>query len=103
MADSCQFDFRIKFYVLELDTIPLATLPTTTTMPTTSSDIARASTTPAAAATDYVTRIIDTFEISHSDISYRAEGNANIVLAMPQRCQVLRLLKNPKRLFDCFV
>lgn len=55
-------------------------------------------------ATDYVTHPIDTFDISRSDMEYRAEGNANIVLALPHRCQVLRLPKILKRyfLFLCF-
>lgn len=48
-------------------------------------------------ATGYVTRIIDSFDVGHNDLEYRAEGNANIVLAIPQRCQVLRLPKLTKR------
>lgn len=48
-------------------------------------------------ATGYVTRVIDSFDVGRNDMEYRAEGNANIVLAIPQRCQVLRLPKLTKR------
>lgn len=43
-------------------------------------------------------RELDMFDVQHFDVNYRAEGDANIVLALPQRHQVLRLPKS-KRLF----
>lgn len=44
----------------------------------------------------YGLREINTFDAHHSNINYRAEGNANIVLALPLRCQVLRLPKSKR-------
>lgn len=108
MADNGQLDFRLKIYVLELS----SQISTTMTSPSPSPQLPTSamaaagtnSTLPAAAdVTDYVIqRTIDTFEISRNDIEYRAEGNANIVLSIPKRCQVLRLPKKSKRLFDSF-
>lgn len=69
--DGQQLDFRLRIHTLKLATT----------------------------ATGYVTRIIDSFDVGRNDLEYRAEGNANIVLAIPQRCQVLRLPKIAKR-FD---
>lgn len=45
---------------------------------------------------DYGVREISTFDVHHSEINYRAEGNANIVLALPLLCQVLRLAKSKR-------
>lgn len=109
MADNSQLDFRLKIYVLELNSAPKTMAQASTiTSPspptaTTTTTVAIKAATAAVSVTDYVTRTIDTFNISRNDIEYRAEGNANIVLAMPQRCQVLRLPKKSKRLFDYFV
>lgn len=75
MANDGRFDFRLRITSLELMTT----------------------------ATDYVTHPIDMFDISQNDMEYRAEGNANIVLALPQRCQVLRLPKMLKRYFLFFL
>lgn len=71
MANNGQLDFRLRINTLEVVTT----------------------------ATGYVTRVMNTFEIGRNEMEYRAEGNANIVLAIPQRCQVLRLPKIAKR-FD---
>ncbi|XP_055295906.1 inositol-pentakisphosphate 2-kinase [Sitodiplosis mosellana] len=101
-TDNSQLDFRLKIYVLELDTVPITMAPplpssTTTIQQSSSSTATTASTVnTAASVTDYVTRTIDTFDISRNSIDYRAEGNANIVLAIPHRCQVLRLPKKFK-------
>lgn len=106
-ANNSQLDFRLKIYVLELDTTPVTIAPPATTqqLSLSSSAAAAAPTTiasddaaAAAFVSNYVTRTIDTFDISRNNIDYRAEGNANIVLAIPQRCQVLRLPKKSKRL-----
>lgn len=108
-TDNSQLDFRLKIYVLELDTVPVTMAPPLP--PTTAAAIQQSSSSSAAAAatastvgtassvTDYVTRTIDTFDVSRNNIDYRAEGNANIVLAIPHRCQVLRLPKKSKRLY----
>lgn len=45
---------------------------------------------------DYGLREINTFDVHQSNINYRAEGNANIVLALPLQCQVLRLPKSKR-------
>lgn len=85
MEGNNQLDFRLKIYVLELNTSANASsTPTTTT---------------ADLVTDYVKRTIDIFNITQREMDYRAEGNANIVLAIPRRCQVLRLPKRSERLF----
>lgn len=106
-TDNSQLNFRLKIYVLELDTVPVTIAPPLP--PTTAATIQQSSSSAAAttastvgtanSVTDYVTRTIDTFDISRNNIDYRAEGNANIVLAIPQRCQVLRLPKKSKRLY----
>lgn len=111
MADNSQLDFRLKIYVLELNSAPITMAqPSTITSPpppiATTTTVAIEVATAAVSVADYVTyvtRTIDTFNICRNDIDYRAEGNANIVLAMPQRCQVLRLPKKSKRLFDYYV
>lgn len=110
MADNSNSDFRLKVYILELDSVrtTIASAATISTSKSTSASAVEAAsvtitTIPAIAVSDYVTRTIDTFDISQSDIVYRAEGNANIVLAIPRRCQVLRLPKNTKRLFHSFL
>lgn len=108
MADNGKLDFRLKVYILELDSVrttiaSATTISTSTSTSASAVEAASVTTTPAVAVSDYVTRTIDTFDISQSDIDYRAEGNANIVLAIPHRCQVLRLPKNTKRLFHSFL
>lgn len=75
MATNGQSDFRLRIHTLELTTT----------------------------STGYVTRILDTFDIRRNDIEYRAEGNANIVLAIPHRCQVLRLPKIVKWYVSFFI
>lgn len=90
MEHNNQLDFQLKIFVLELDTIP--------TSAKTSPTVAMTTTSSAQPVNGYVTRTIDIFDVNQRDIDYRAEGNANIVLAIPQRCQVLRLPKKSKRL-----
>lgn len=116
MAHSTQFDFRLKVHILELELESQSTAITNDARASSSqssshfssaASIAPKITRPVAAdhlATDYAIHTIDTFEIGPNDIEYRAEGNANIVLALPQRCQVLRLPKQqrPQRLFAIF-
>lgn len=80
VADNNQLDIQLKINVLEL----VSACP--------------AKVTPAATVAYYITRTIRTFDVSRNDIDYRAEGNANIVLAIPQQNQVLRLPKKHKRL-----
>ncbi|XP_031622852.1 inositol-pentakisphosphate 2-kinase [Contarinia nasturtii] len=82
-----QLDFRLKIYILELDS-------QTTELSSSSSSSSTAGT--VTSTIDYVTRVIDTFDVCRNDIDYRAEGNANIVLTIPKRCQVLRLPKISK-------
>lgn len=103
MSEKSQLDFRLKVFILELDFIR-TTIPSTATIATSSSSSSSVEATPtqAVAIEDYVTRTIETIDIGRSDIDYRAEGNANIVLAIPHRCQVLRLPKKSKRLFHSF-
>lgn len=81
MANDSQFEFRLKITTLELDVT---------------------SGTPSSTNVNYITRTIDVFEIDHTNIKYRAEGNANIVLAIPQRFQVLRLPKNCSKRLKLF-
>lgn len=45
---------------------------------------------------DYGVREINTFDVHHANINYRGEGNANVVLALPLRCQVVRLPKSKR-------
>lgn len=105
MADNSQLDFRLKVYILELVSMASGSSTTASSVAAASPSTSVPVTTqqPTVAASDYVTRTIDTFDISRNDIDYRAEGNANIVLAIPQRCQVLRLPKKSKRLFHSFL
>lgn len=48
---------------------------------------------------NYSVRTISSFEVSHINIGYRAEGNANIVLSLPLQRQVLRLPKSTRYFF----
>lgn len=66
MANQNHFEFSIKITTLEMDD------------------------------DDYGIHELNTFDVNHSNINYRAEGNANIVLALPFRCQVLRLSKSKR-------
>lgn len=92
MANNSQLHFRLKITALELITnIGIASTESTTATVT-------ATTAPTIMAENYTARTIDMFEIDHTNIEYRAEGNANIVLALPQTCQVLRLPKCSRRL-----
>lgn len=84
MADSSQLDFQLKISTLELVEAP----PTQSKSPT-NSQIPRSS----AGISSFGTSVVDTFTICRNDIVYRAEGNANIVFAIPKRCLVLRLPK----------
>lgn len=91
MANNSQLHFRLKITALELFTkTGIASAESTT---------ATATSTPPIMAENYTARTIDMFEIDHRNIEYRAEGNANIVLALPQTCQVLRLPKCSRRLY----
>lgn len=83
-----QMNFRFKVYILEIDSVIVPKI----------TDVA------SAPAIDYVTRIIETFDVCRNDIHYRAEGNANIVIGIQPRCQVLRLSKilKDKRIFYVF-
>lgn len=47
-------------------------------------------------------QVVETFEIDQRDVVYRAEGNANIVLGLSGRNQVLRLPKNKRFLVAFF-
>lgn len=89
MANNSQLRFRLKITTLELIT-KTGIASTESTIPTT--------TTTTIMAENYTARTIDMFEIDHTNIEYRAEGNANIVLALPKTCQVLRLPKCSRRL-----
>lgn len=115
MAHNSQFDFRLKVDILELEfksksklTAITSDVRASSTSSSSSSQfssvasIAPKITRPVATVTDYAIHTLDTFEIGPNDIEYRAEGNANIVLALPQRCQVLRLpkLQQQQRLFS---
>lgn len=116
MAHNNQFDFRLKVDILELDLeskskSKLMAISSDAPSSSSSSQFSSATsiaapkiTRPVATVTDYAIRTLDTFEIEPNDVEYRAEGNANIVLALPQRCQVLRLPKQqrPQRLFAIF-
>lgn len=109
MAHNSQFNFRLKVDILELNLESKSTAITPDALSPSSSSlqfpsVAPKITSPVATVTDYAIRTLDTFEIEANDIEYRAEGNANIVLALPQRCQVLRLPKHqrPQRLFVVF-
>lgn len=82
MADNCQIEIQLKITNLKLELWPV--LDHVATNADTSSK-------------RYAARNIDTFTIGQSEMNYRAEGNANMVIAMPQRCQVLRLPKICKR------
>lgn len=105
MAHNSQFDFRLKVDILELD---LESKSTATTPDGPSASVASITAlkiaSPVATVTDYAIRTLDTFQIEPNDIEYRAEGNANIVLALPQRCQVLRLPKHQRlqRLYSLY-
>lgn len=89
-------NFQLKIRVLELDSVSITMAPPTKIQ----SSSTQKATAAVASVIDYVTRTVDTFDVSRNGIDYRAEGNANIVLAIPQRCQVLRLPKKSKRLFN---
>lgn len=117
MAHNSQSSFRLKIDILELNlktksklTAIKSDAPSSSPVSSSSSQFSDAAsiapklTRPAATVTDYAIRTLDTFEIELNDIEYRAEGNANIVLALPQRCQVLRLPKQQRlqRLFVVF-
>lgn len=88
MADSNQLNFQLKISTLELFAEP----QTKSTSPTTSK-----TTHDSAAISSLGTRIVDSFNIGQNDIIYRAEGNANIVFAIPKRYLVLRLPKESNR------
>lgn len=92
MANNSQLHFRLKITTLELITkTGIASTKSTIATATTKTDLT-------ILAEQYTARTIDMFEIDHTNIEYRAEGNANIVLALPQTCQVLRLPKCSRRL-----
>lgn len=92
MANNSQLQFRLKITALELIT-KTGIASTESTIAT-----ATATTAPTIMAENYTARTIGMFEIDHTNIEYRAEGNANIVLALPQTYQVLRLPKCSRRL-----
>lgn len=114
MEQNSQSDFRLKVDILELESklTAITTNAQSTSSSSKLSSVAASGTEigkkirPVATVTriDYTIHILDTFEIRPNDIEYRAEGNANIVLALPQRCQVLRLPKQQslQRLFIVF-
>lgn len=82
MADNCQIDFQLEITSLKLELGPVRDHIAT--------DADNSS-------ERYAARNSDPFVIGQSEINYRVEGNANIVIAIPQRCQVLRLPKICKR------
>lgn len=84
MTDASQFNFQLTVSVLEL--IPIVQPISTQKSPTHHCTV-----------TASATKIINTFIINQSEINYRAEGNANIVFAIPKRNLVLRLPKESKR------
>lgn len=112
MAHNSQFDFRLKVDILKLESkltpntsdAPSSTASSPSQFSSVASIAPKIITRSVPMVTDYAIHTLDTFEIEANDIEYRAEGNANIVLAVPQRCQVLRLPKQqqqqPQRLFS---
>lgn len=48
---------------------------------------------------DDTLQIVESFTIARSELHYRAEGNANIVLSLPRQHKVLRLPKYEQTLY----
>lgn len=49
---------------------------------------------------DNILHLIESFTIARSELHYRAEGNANIVLSLPTHHKVLRLPKYEQTLYS---